>query len=361
MNSTPASVLVPVLVITTAIIGARWVLLRRSMIDRLLNRAFTWAVGGVYIYGAAAGLGFPELAPQLFLTSGLFAMANVYGLARLLDSGDTANAARRLRAYHWVAVTVGTVPLVAVSPIGRRLSVDRILDWYAVVGIGSDIVIAVSVVLIARACMRELRGSDSTLQERLTYSSLLVLACFSGILTIAALTNIATGTPPTEPGTAGSVGAFISLLLYAMLMAVPVVNVVLEQVGLDRAGRDCRRLRPMWRDLTAAVPEVVLDQELDRPDSTARRYRMMVEISDALFQLRQLDPESPGAAQATAERRALARHVPAMMRTAFPDPGGVDGVIGGEGHQRDVQLRMLLELAREWPALRADVIRSSIQ
>ncbi|MCP2289370.1 DUF6545 domain-containing protein [Nocardia amikacinitolerans] len=348
MNSTPASILVPVLVITSSIIGARWVLLRGSTIDRLLNRALTWSVGGVFAYGVAEWLGFPELAPQLFITSGLLAMANVYGLARLLDSGDTAKAAGRLRTYHWVAVIFAGVPFLAVSPIGQALSVDRILDWYAMVWIAADVVIAVSVVLIVRACARELRRSGNTVQERLTYSSLLVLACFSGALTIAALINIATGNPPTEPGAAGSVGAFVCLLLYAVLVAIPLFNVALERAGLDRASRDCRRLLPMWLDLTAAVPEVVLDQQLDRPDPAARRYRMMVEISDALLQLRRLDAESSRAANAADDRVTLARRVPALVRTDFPE----DGDLRGEPRQRAVESRMLLELAREWPALR---------
>ncbi|WP_068056927.1 DUF6545 domain-containing protein [Nocardia xishanensis] len=360
MNSTPASVLVPVLVITSAIIGARWVLLRHSTIDLLLNRALTWSVGGVFAYGIVVWLGFPELAPQVFITSGLLAMANVYGLARLLDRGDTENAAVRLRNYHLVAVTVAGAAIVAVSPIGRVLSIDRILDWYTVVWVAADIMIAVSVVLIARACVRELRGQVATVQERLTYSSLLVLACSSGVLTVTALINIAAGKPPTEPGAAGSVGAFICLLLYAVLVAVPLVTVVLERLGLDGAGRDCRQLRPMWLDLTAVVPGVVLDRKLHHADSVARRYRMMVEISDALLYLRKLDLESPGDTHVGDEREALARQMPELVRKALPADGVGDGLSRGEGH-RAADLQMLLELAREWPALRADVIRSSMR
>ncbi|MEU2257150.1 DUF6545 domain-containing protein [Nocardia xishanensis] len=356
MTSTSASILVPALVVTTAIIGARWILLRNSMIDLLLNRALTWSVGGVFAYGGAVWLGFSEFAPLVFITSGLLAMANVYALARLLDSGDTENAAGRLRTYHVVAVTASGVAIVAVSPIGRALSIDR-LDWAAVLWVGSDIMIAVSVVLIAKACVRELRGAVDTVQEKLTYTSLLVLACTSGVLTVVALIDIAAGRPPAEPRAGGGIGAFVSLLLYAVLLAVPMVNVVLERSGFDRAGRDCRRLRPMWVDLTAAVPGVVLDQKLDHPDSIARRYRMMVEISDALLHLRKLDTESSRAAHATDDRGALVRHMPATVRTASPDTGAGDGLARGEG-QRAVELRMLLELAREWPGLRADVVRA---
>lgn len=349
MTSTSTSILVPILVVTTAIIGARWILLRDNMIDRLLNRALAWSVSGVFAYGGAVWLGFAELAPLAFITSGLLAMANVYALARLLDSGDTENAPRRLRTYHAVAVAASGVAIVAESPIGSALSIDRIVDWSAVLWVGSDVMIAVSVVLIARACVRELRGFVGTVRERLTYTSLLLLACISGVLTVVAVVDIVAGRPPAEPRAAGGVAAFVSLLLYAVLLAVPLVNVVLERLGLDRAGRDCRRLRPMWLDLTTAVPGVVLDQALPQADSLARRYRMMVEISDALLHLRKLDTESSRVLDG-----ALARNTPAMARTALPDIG--DGP--GEG-QRAVELQMLLELARAWPALRTDVVRPS--
>ncbi|TQM28795.1 DUF6545 domain-containing protein [Nocardia bhagyanarayanae] len=349
MTSTSTSILVPILVVTTAIIGARWVLLRDTMIDRLLNRALTWSVGGVLAYGGAVWLGFSDFAPLMFITSGLLAMANVYALARLLDSGDTENAPRRLRTYHVVAVAASGVALVAVSPIGGALSIDRIVDWPAVLWVGSDVMIAASVVLIARACVRELRGFVGTVQERLTYTSLLLLACTSGVLTVVAVVDIVAGRPPAEPSAGGGIGAFVCLLLYAVLLAVPLVTVVLERLGLDSAGRDCRRLRPMWLDLTTAVPGVVLGQQLPQADSIARRYRMMVEISDALLHLGKQGPDS---ARAATEKLAT-------LRSVLPATDMGSGFTPGEG-QGAVELRMLLELAREWPALRADVVRSSM-
>ncbi|MFD6463925.1 DUF6545 domain-containing protein, partial [Streptomyces roseolus] len=52
-----------------------------------------------------------------------------------------------------------------------------------------------------------------------------------------------------------------------------------------RDSRKIRRLQPLWRDLTGAIPGIVLHE---RPDEAARYrlYRMVVEIRDALTQLR---------------------------------------------------------------------------
>ncbi|WP_411156575.1 DUF6545 domain-containing protein [Nocardia abscessus] len=39
-------------------------------------------------------------------------------------------------------------------------------------------------------------------------------------------------------------------------------------MGRDRAGRYCRRLRPLWHDLTAAVPSIVLGPDYRWPNPT---------------------------------------------------------------------------------------------
>ncbi|WP_433199776.1 DUF6545 domain-containing protein [Nocardia sp. CA-107356] len=69
---------------------------------------------------------------------------------------------------------------------------------------------------------------------------------------------------------------------------MPLISTLLTHIGWDRTGRYCRRLRPMWADLTAAVPEIVLEMRRDhngRTDPAIRLHRMTVEIRDSLLHL----------------------------------------------------------------------------
>ncbi|WP_308427818.1 DUF6545 domain-containing protein [Nocardia pneumoniae] len=59
---------------------------------------------------------------------------------------------------------------------------------------------------------------------------------------------------------------------------------LIETAGLDRNARACRRLRPLWRDLTAAVPEILLLPDTDTLQPTVpatRLRRIAIEIRDA--------------------------------------------------------------------------------
>jgi len=105
------------------------------------------------------------------------------------------------------------------------------------------------------------------------------------------------------------------------------------------------RLRPLWLDLTEAMPEVVLGQrpslwaDLCGRDVSFRLYRRMIEIRDV----------------------ALAARVGEVMPTLAPDRAAtlLSGLVtdtgrdetaldGGDEQDAGQELRPLLELAREW-------------
>ncbi|MER7451856.1 MAB_1171c family putative transporter [Nocardia beijingensis] len=359
MNSAPAEVIAPILAVTILITAARWALLRDTMVDRLLNRALTWNIIGVLANFAAAALGLDNLGPRLFLAFGLFALANFYGLARLFEGGRRQDMIPRLRVYYLVAAACSGTLLFTTSPIGRALSIDQLIDWQTVIWTGSDVFIAISMVRLLRACVGELR-TDCTSRERLMYVTVLLTAVFSFVSTLVALARIASGVPPAEPGRAGVLGAFVGMLLFALLVAIPLVGELLARTGFDRAGRTCRQLLPLWRDLTTVVPEVVLPPVDSRADdSAARLYRMTVEIWDALLHLRQYLPENSPPSGESVERFSvrLARAAWAKevgLRTSG-DQGSAAAApipVGGRGGE----LRALLELAHEWPAARAAVV-----
>ncbi|ELB92474.1 MAB_1171c family putative transporter [Rhodococcus opacus] len=74
----------------------------------------------------------------------------------------------------------------------------------------------------------------------------------------------------------------------ALVLAAPLVNRLAARLGIDQSSRLVRRLMPMWRDLSVAMPMLVLDQRPDRPDDLAQR--MSIEIWDTLIRLRDYLP-----------------------------------------------------------------------
>jgi hypothetical protein len=74
--------------------------------------------------------------------------------------------------------------------------------------------------------------------------------------------------------------AAIGLILVGS--SVPAVGVAWRAA---RHWRYLRALHPLWQDLTGAVPEVVLGEELRRRELRMRLHRRVVEIRDAILAL----------------------------------------------------------------------------
>ncbi|MFX0580633.1 DUF6545 domain-containing protein [Nocardia nepalensis] len=355
MNSVPPVVAVSTFVFVSVITAARWFLLDEVTMDRLVNRALGWNLIGLLLAGPAFALGEAALGHQLFLSGGLIAVAYLYGLARLLDGAPAAGAAHRQRRYNAVAASVSGVVLFGAVAQALGLSVTGGLRWDAAIWAGSYLPILVASVLIARACVRELRLPGDTVTERLAYSALLAVACFWVVSACVALVRAAIGVSPEQPGKALAVVAFVNFAVIAVLISFPLVDVVLVRAQLDRAGRACRSLRPLWRDLTAAVPEVVLREGHVRDGGSALRlYRMTVEIWDALLHLKQYRADAPFHGDAGERALAIAYAAQAKTRGGVPEPvrhTGTAVVVGAR--DRSDELRYLLDLAAEWPKARA--------
>lgn len=351
MNAIPAAVAAPALVLTTTVVVARWTLLRRTTVDRLINAALSWSVAGAVGYWSADRLGATGVGPQILLSTGFLATANIYGVAASfagLESGATGERRRRLRNI--VAAVIGAALLIVLSGAGRALSLDRVADWYRITWLASSGISVVSTVLIAWAALRELRRGGAR-SEQLAFLGLFAVAALAGTLTTVSIARVVvTGTSlPLDGGRFGNASPFLVQAGFALLAAVPLGHRALERFGLDRAGRDRRLLRPMWRDVTAAVPEVVLHRPDDTGrDSAARRYRMQVEILDALVRLRRYAPGAPpDAADAAGYARWIASAVAAKSHGAEPD--------AATAHITDIVPTpvALMDIARRWEAAAA--------
>ncbi|WP_433658589.1 MAB_1171c family putative transporter [Nocardia sp. CA-128927] len=350
----PAVLAVPVIVFVVLVVLGRRLLLHHTMIDRLLNRALGWAGIGLVLWerGIAPQIG--SLTHQLAMGALMMETASLYGTAKLWAGADPDTARRRQRIYDLAGVVtvviiliVGTSArqqgrLLGQSPTWEAVLVWAIM-WFPLITCGR---------LVWRSALRELRSGDAPPAERLLYGTLvatMVVGCGGLALSAAQLTG---WWPVDDPQLARWAGpAFGATFLGCSILAVPLVAQVLTAAGWDRSGRRWRTLRPLWVDLTAAVPEIVLPP--DKPSPDARLLRTTVEIRDALMQLHRYLP----ADQATAldspsnERYAwqlrqaiAAKHNGTAPATA---PREVDR-FGAPSNDIDADIRGLLDLARVW-------------
>ncbi|MDT3397706.1 MAB_1171c family putative transporter [Streptomyces sp. B1866] len=144
-----------------------------------------------------------------------------------------------------------------------------------------------------------------------TAAGVLYALCRAGYLLLRLTGAVGSG----SDARAGGVTDVMKLLAIGLIVvgsSVPAVGVAWRGA---RHGWYLWRLRPLWRDLTAAVPEVVLDEELRRRELRMRLHRRVVEIRDAVLALhpyatadlrREAAAAGRGAGPGTASARATA-------------------------------------------------------
>ncbi|MET8775740.1 DUF6545 domain-containing protein [Nocardia sp. NPDC050713] len=354
MSTVPLAVVVAVSVFLAAIVGGRWFLVNELLIDRLINATLSWDLAAIVLYEIASVLGMRDLGERLFLGIGAMTLAYAYGFARLLDGMDSATLRYRQRQYNRVGVSTGAVILLGPAlvdllgwPLGSPAAQNRVI-WTA----GSFVAISCGA-LIARACVRELRTPDPTARERWAYFALLAFGLYCCFASGVGALRIIAGMRTIEPGLPWAVATFVMLAVVTALIAIPLLSAVLVRSGLDRDGRACRRLRPLWCDLTAAVPEIVLlPDDSHRGEPMSRLYRMTVEIQDALMHLRPYEPAPSDEPGTDAYARRIAHAVRA--RTSGVPPRARDGTHTGTAQAlgtdyRATGLPELLRLAKAWP------------
>ncbi|MBF6192867.1 MAB_1171c family putative transporter [Nocardia sp. CDC186] len=345
MNSVPAPLLLSIGVFAAVVTVGRWVLVRHTMIDRLINRIWTWELSGFLAGGIGAGLGAPVLGERLFMGCGLLAGASAIGFAMVLAGREPERARGDQRRYDTVAA-IAAVSLLAELPVHDHLDW---LHWPSVVWTAGSGATAMGGILIARTCVVEMLRADLSVWERMLYGTLFALAVYWFAGSVVGMVRTATGTPPTEPGARWVLVVLASFVVTTGLVTVRLVDVILARCAWDRASRRCRRLRPLWRDLTAAVPEVVLQHGPSDRDSASRLYRMSVELWDAVLHLKAYVPPDVAGERDLAVLMAHAHQV----KMAGGGPSGAADVRLPGPVDRGSELSVLLDLARKWPSVRA--------
>ncbi|WP_039805317.1 MAB_1171c family putative transporter [Nocardia araoensis] len=374
----PGLITWPVLTVLTSVLAGRWWLLRDSLVDRLINRALAAALvehllREAWFERSLAWLlpgddsDVVNLARQLSLGATVLAVSYIYGIATLWAGADPAHTWRRQRRYHFVTITVTTVVLIAGTPARRAGQlIDQALGWPAVVvWIAFSLPLGATALLVGRASVREMRAAgEATWQERALYAVVLCTALGMALVAVVypaeAISDVVTGRPSFDPGMHWKAwsGFLLSAVGAPAVVTVPLISTLLTRYGWDRTGRYCRRLQPMWADLTAAVPEIVLEMR-GRTDPAIRLHRMTVEIRDSLLHLERYsagpdDPAATGAdphihARRLAEAIATkaAGHPPKASRSTprrRVQPGARD---------LTAELRRLLVLAEAWSDVRS--------
>ncbi|MFI6997648.1 MAB_1171c family putative transporter [Nocardia sp. NPDC050175] len=341
-----------VLTFALVVVVARWLLMDKTFGNRLVNRALSWMTGAAAIQVAGTGTEVADVTYRMFLGGGAYPLAYAYGIAALFAGVDEDSARRRQPLYNAVAA-VGAVIVVC---IGRPADpTDPSFGWQApLVWAIFNVPTGLFGIHIVRACVRELRVTGTTIRERLVFSALLLAGIYATYAAVVSGVRVVGGRPADSPPADWTTASCLTFLMITALLSAPVLAVLLARAGWDRAGRRCRRLLPLWRDLTTAVPGIVLEQGPAGRDPELRLYRMLVEIQDALQHLKQYIPPGDRREQSVEKYAAqIALAVEGKQRGS--EPAGT--VVVGDRYEliaedRDTELDRLLDLARVWPTAR---------
>lgn len=344
----------PVVVFVCVVTTARWAFVNDTFVDRLVNWALTWVSIGIVFEECGAGTGYSWLTYRVFLGTGVLALGKIYGLATLFGGTDPQIAPRRQRIWDGFAALAAVTVTISGRPSEPA---EPGFLWRTVViwSVFSVPIIAASVPIL-RALVQGIRADDARRRERFVYSAFALAVVFWLYATAASGWKVLRGGASDSPGAYWTVSSCLIFFVVTLVSAVPLAVTLSVRVGWDRASRDCQKLLPLWRDLTATVPGIVLDSAIGGRGSESRTYRMAVEIQDALQHLKRYVPADE---TLDLEARAFARQ---MVRAAqrCSDGGPPVAASHERGGPIDLdaagELRHLIDLARAWRAVRADVL-----
>ncbi|WP_433525009.1 MAB_1171c family putative transporter [Nocardia pseudovaccinii] len=378
----PGLITWPVLTCMTLVLAGRWWLLRDSIVDRLINRAlaaglFEYLLREAWFQQSLAWLlpghdsDVVNIARQLSLGATVLAVSNIYGFVKLWAGADPAHTWRRQWRYYLVTLTATAVILIAGTPARHADQlIDQALGWPAVVvWVAFSLPLGATALLAGRVSVREMRAAGATTwQERALYTALLAtivgLGAIAVVFPLETAISVMTGQPSFDPEMHWKAwsGFLLSAVGAPAVVTVPLISTLLTHTGWDRTGRYCRRLRPMWTDLTAAVPEIVLEIRHDhnrRTDPAIRLHRMTVEIRDSLLHLKRYSHNPDNLTTTEGDPHTYARRIAEAIatKTAGHPPNASRLTPRHQIHPgaRDLtaELRQLLALAKAWPHVRS--------
>ncbi|MEV6273972.1 MAB_1171c family putative transporter [Nocardia sp. NPDC051832] len=333
---------------------ARWLLVDVTITDRLVNRVLSWQVTATLVVVCGAGTALAELSFRVFLALGIVTLANLYGLAVLFNGADPYTVWQRQRIYD----CVGALAAITVLLVGRPDDVAAPgFGWKSpLVWILFNVPMAAAAFHVGWASIRELRIPNASVRERILYSVLSIAVSYWMFAVLVSGVSVFQGEPSNNPAREWTTLTCSAFVVITMLLALPLWDVLLGRIGLDRPGRHYRKLHPLWRDLATAVPEVVLvDVAAGDRGAQVRLYRMMVEIRDALRHLHSYIPaDQPIENSVRGYARQMSHAARAKAQGSLPatSSGAVERDLSA-AHDLAAELDYLIALARAWPRSQA--------
>lgn len=296
----PAWVTVPLLVFVVVIAVIRVTLVRGSRtIDRLINVTLsTFAVSSLIPTIADDAARFvPGGLPTLYaLNRGMGMMGWACGLGiLLLYKYGPIRYRIRFQIVLGLSATLFVIFQFLTAPAeAQGMPIAEYGGWRQAVNAG--IYTALQVVL---GCYLVHTGvtmwrHTKVLRERMIVATLLVFAAVYALPAVGVVFLVILGavnddfTHRAESLTSGSLATREPGLLFVtvatLAFARSPTRAVAQLLRLDRESRTARRLYPLWRDLTAAAPQVVFPlKRTDRRNTSPkeRAHRRRVEIHDA--------------------------------------------------------------------------------
>ncbi|PXX64315.1 hypothetical protein DFR70_105500 [Nocardia tenerifensis] len=355
------------------IVGGRLLFFRDTLVDQVLNRLYLCAVVTLLLFRCTSMPSVTGLAYQFGLGCILFTSAHLATLASAAEPElDPGTVWRRHRWYTALALAATASILVAgTSARNEGRPIELTTDWHDnIVGISFGVTLTLYTVLFSRAGLRELRSDDLAVPERLVCWIMAGVMVYLWVCEALSITQTLTGWPALGPQLPRIAANFtLTIVVTATMAAIPLMSLVVAGMGLDSAARSCRRLWPLWRDLTAAVPEIVLTPATSartEGDATARLLRMTVEIRDALLHLGPYLPPATAVSVAPVvsarPRRGTAdpatityihqlAHAAEARKTGLrPKSPATASQLPLLANDFATELRQLLNLARAWSA-----------
>ncbi|WP_431950937.1 MAB_1171c family putative transporter [Nocardia lijiangensis] len=366
-SSIPGGVAWAVIGYVTVLLSARFWLGGSAVMDRLVNHTGLWSIATLLIYRCASTPTIDDPANQLALGCVLMTTTYQYSIGRLVSADsepDTVWRHQRNVALLALAAAASTV-LAAESARYSGRSVDLRLAGVGL-GIGCAFAVTYNTVVLTRTCLGPLRDVDTPRAARIVCTVLIGSnAVLSGAHALS-LSQLATGWPDGPQLSLVQAAFTLWVTVNATLHAVPLVAELELRVGMDRETRTCRRLLPLWCDLTAAVPEIVMPVDVRHgSDSGTRLLRMTVEIRDAMLHLGAYLPAETVEVQRNTVREhesdpALTDYAHRLIQAAQARKAGLPRVgapppLPVVAHDFDAELAHLIDLARIWPQAKAAV------
>lgn len=357
MSSIPGAVAWPLLGYVVLVVIGRSLFVTEAVVDKLVNRLFLWSIAGLLLYRSALTPEIDSLAHQLALGCNIMTAMCLHSIAQLWVADIDADTMRRRQRW-CTAIAAALIALIVVAGTPAR-GEGRLVDLAftpdsLVVWIAYSVPLSISAALLIRGCVHEIRYADLGRNAKIVAYGLI-----AGNMFFFANLGLSVGQLVTGWHGLGShlmrmeLAYFACIAVDATFVAVPLVRVLLVRAGLDSDRRTCHRLHPLWRDVTSAVPEIVLTPaDSARDNSETRLLRMAVEIRDALLHLGRHIPDPPRLDSEwtlTTYAGQLAAAIDARKSGSIPLTSGASVQLPPISRDFDAELRQLLELAAVWP------------